>query len=140
MKRNICFRTWKTYRTHELGTVYVAPVDVVFDPVTIVQPDVLFIREVNEGIIADLNIQGVPDLCIEVLSPGTENVDRERKKTLYARFGVQEYWIVDPARESVAVYQLDDGAYVLHAEATGDAIIASDVVSGFETSARAIFP
>ncbi len=63
---------------HDLGVVYVAPTDVLLGPTTVVQPDILFIRHENIGIITKLNIQGPPDLCIEVLSPGTESVDRER--------------------------------------------------------------
>ena len=113
--------------------------DVILEPQTIVQPDLLFIRHANIDIIGEV-IEGAPDLCIEVLSPSTGLHDRHTKKSVYARCGVREYWIVDPARESVAVYDLDGDTYVLRAEVNGDAILSSTVLTGFQIAARAIFP
>jgi Uma2 family endonuclease len=124
--------------TNGLGVVIGAPMDVILEPQTIVQPDLLFIRHENIGIIGDI-IEGAPDLCIEVLSPSTGLHDRHTKKAVYARCGVREYWIVDPVRESVAVYDLDDGAYTLRAEASGDAVVSSLVLTGFAIPARTIF-
>jgi Uma2 family endonuclease len=125
--------------SHDLGKVYISPVDVILSPTTIVQPDVVFVRREHMEMITDQNIQGPPDLCVEVLSPGTESIDRERKKALYARFGVREYWIVDPVRETVTVFGLQDGAYVLRIEASGDGVVSSSVLTGFETPAEVIF-
>lgn len=124
---------------HDLGVVYVAPTDVLLSLTTVVQPDILFIRRDNIGIITELNIQGPPDLCIEVLSPSTESVDRERKMAVYARYGVQEYWIINPMRQMVSIYVRDGGLFTLKAEATGNDTITSDVVSGFQMSAQFIF-
>jgi Uma2 family endonuclease len=124
--------------TNGLGVVIGAPMDVILEPQTIVQPDLLFIRHENIGIIGDI-IEGAPDLCIEVLSPSTGLHDRHTKKAVYARCGVREYWIVDPVRESVAVYDLDDGTYTLRAEASGDAVVSSLVLTGFAIPARTIF-
>jgi Uma2 family endonuclease len=121
-----------------LGIVIGAPMDVIHEPQTIVQPDLLFIRHENFGIIGDI-IKGAPDLCIEVLSPSTGLHDRHTKKSVYARCAVREYWIVDPIRESVAIYDLNEGAYILRAEASGDTFVASRVLTGFETPARTIF-
>ena len=126
-------------KAHSLGKVYVAPTDVLLSPTTVVQPDILFIRRENMGIITELNIQGPPDLCIEVLSPSTESVDRERKMTVYARYGVQEYWIINPVRQMVSIYVRDGGMFALKAEATGNDTITSDVMTSFQTSARSIF-
>ncbi|MDQ2787438.1 MAG: Uma2 family endonuclease [Chloroflexota bacterium] len=124
---------------HRLGKVYVAPTDVLLSPTTVVQPDILFIRRENLGIITELNIQGPPDLCIEVLSPGTESVDRERKMAVYARYGVQEYWIINPMRQMVSIYACDSGIFALKREMTGNDMVISDVVSGFQTNTRSIF-
>ena len=126
-------------KAHGLGKVYVAPTDVLLGPTTVVQPDILFIRRENMGIITELNIQGPPDLCIEVLSPGTESVDCERKMAVYAHYGVQEQWIVNPLRQSVSIYRRDDDRFALRLEAIGDDAVASDVVTEFQTSARSIF-
>jgi Uma2 family endonuclease len=74
-----------------------------------------------------------------VLSPSTGLHDRHTKKSVYARCGVREHWIVDPVRESVAVYDLDGDVYTLRAEASGDAVVSSRVLTGFAIPARTIF-
>ena len=60
-----------------------------------VQPDLLFVSNERTHIITPENIQGTPDLVVEVLSPSTATRDRTFKRTLYARHGVKEYWMVD---------------------------------------------
>ena len=123
---------------HKLGEVVGAPIDVILEPNTIVQPDLLFIRRDNLGIIGNV-ISGAPDLCIEVLSPSTGLHDRYAKKAVYARCGVPEYWIVDPAHATVSVFALDGDTYVVHTEATGDDVVTSGVLTGFQISARSVF-
>ena len=94
---------------HELGKVYLAPFDVVLSDNDVVQPDVLFISRAHEHRITDKNVQGAPDLAIEILSPSTANRDLEDKHELYGRHGVLEYWIIDPVAETVAVHRQQDG-------------------------------
>lgn len=88
------------------GRVFVAPIDVVLSENDLVQPDLLFVAETHAHIVGPKNIQGPPDLVVEVLSPTTEAIDRGRKKDLYERSGVREYWMVDPARKAVEVHEL----------------------------------
>lgn len=126
-------------KARDLGKIYVAPVDVVLGPTTVVQPDVLFVRGEHMEIVTDQNIQGPPDLCVEVLSPGTESTDRERKKALYARFDVREYWIIDPIRRTVTIYTLEDGKFAFQGERSGDDLITSSVITGFQVRTDAIF-
>ena len=94
---------------HELGKVYVAPLDVVLSDTDVVQPDVLFISRTREDRITDANVRGAPDLVIEILSPSTADRDLEDKHELYGRHGVLEYWIIDPVAETVAVHRQRDG-------------------------------
>jgi Uma2 family endonuclease len=84
-------------REHGLGEVCVAPIDVVLDRgrALIVQPDLIFIARDRLGII-DRQIWGPPDLVVEVLSLGTARRDRTTKLGWYQRYGVREYWLVDP--------------------------------------------
>jgi Uma2 family endonuclease len=84
-------------------------------------------------------IEGAPDLCIEVLSPSTGLHDRYTKKAVYARCGVLEYWIVDPARGMVSVFERDGDTYVVRVEATGDDVVTSGVLTGFQIAARSVF-
>ncbi len=53
---------------------------------------------------------------------------------------MQEYWIVDPDRELVTVYVLDDGVYAAGIEATGDMVVTSRALTGFAEPARTLFP
>lgn len=88
---------------------FVAPTDVVFDEFNVVQPDVLVVCDKNK--ITEANIQGAPDLVVEVLSPATSLKDRREKKALYERFGVREYLVVHPGDETVDRYRLVDGRF-----------------------------
>ena len=92
-----------------LGTVLWAPTDVVLSPESVVQPDILFVSNERREIITKDNISGAPDLVIEILSPSTAERDRELKLALYTRYGVREYWIVDPEDSTVQVMDLGVG-------------------------------
>ncbi|EQD72414.1 protein containing DUF820, partial [mine drainage metagenome] len=81
------------------------------DPLQVVEPDLLFVSKVHLSIIGEKNIQGVPDLTVEILSPSTESSDRRVKHSLYERFGVLEYWIVDPESQTLQVFRLSAGRY-----------------------------
>ena len=94
-----------------LGTVYCAPFDVVLSDTNVVQPDLLFISNERAHIITPENIQGAPDLVVEILSPATAERDKIVKFELYAQHGVQEYWIVDPDARSITVFLLDGGEF-----------------------------
>lgn len=94
---------------HGLGEVLVSPFDVVFSQFDVVEPDVLYISKARAAVLTEKNVQGAPDLVIEVLSPTTAKTDRTIKLKLYARFGVAEYWIVDPEGPSVEVYRRPKG-------------------------------
>lgn len=88
---------------------FIAPTDVVLDDFNIVQPDIFVVC--NSAKITPQNIQGAPDLIIEVASPSTEIKDRREKKFLYEKFCVGEYIIVFPEREYLERYSLIDSAY-----------------------------
>ena len=95
-------------RRRDLGRVFVAPLDVVLSDTDVLQPDLLFVSRSREGIITDRNIQGPPDLVVEILSPGTSSRDRNIKRTRYAKFGVREYWLVDPENRTVEVLRASE--------------------------------
>ncbi len=96
---------------HTEGLILVAPMDVYFDTANVVQPDIIFIRNENLHIIKDGFVKGVPDLLVEILSPSNGKHDLFRKKALYERFGVLEYWIVDPVYCTLSQYIFEDGFY-----------------------------
>jgi Uma2 family endonuclease len=119
-------------RKGKLGRVFVAPVDVVLDSSNVVQPDLVFVAQPNCGIIEKRAIFGTPDVVVEFISPSSVRRDRYLKKALYARFGVKEYWIGDPANKSLEVLRLEDGVYQPFCSAEERGRITSSVVPGFE--------
>ena len=109
--QNIVSNFLITFKTNPRNPCYtgITPTDVVLDDDSVVQPDVFIVCD--GGKITDKNIQGAPDLIVEVVSPGTEVKDRREKKRLYERSGVKEYLIVFPEREYVERYVLKEGQY-----------------------------
>jgi Uma2 family endonuclease len=97
--------------THPVGTVLTAPCDVVLSDTDIVQPDLLYVHNNSQAHVTEQNIQGPPDVVVEILSPGTAARDRDLKRKRYGRFGVQEYWLVDPDRNTFEILVLKAGQY-----------------------------
>ena len=123
----------------DLGKLYFAPTDVIFSDSNVVQPDLLFISKEREHIRTPANIQGAPDLIVEILSPSSARRDWGYKRDLYARHEVKEYWIVDPANRIVSVMLLKNG--VLDLEATygeGDTVTSS-TLEGFSVDVDDLF-
>ncbi len=126
-------------RRHQLGRVFYAPYDVVLAEHDIVEPDIIFVATENAHIITEKNIQGAPDLVIEIVSPSSRERDRVRKFRRYARFGVPEYWIIEPDEETVEVFTLVEGKFELLHKCGIRGRVKSIVVKNFECAAREIF-
>lgn len=92
-------------RERRHGTLLFAPVDVVFSDVDVVQPDILWISRERTSILTKKNLQGAPDLVVEITSPGTKEKDENIKLKLYQKFGVKEFWLLDPERQVLSVFQ-----------------------------------
>lgn len=97
---------------HPIGRIIASPLDVIFGEFDVLEPDLIFVLNEHWDIIQDW-VRGAPDLVIEVLSPGSISMDRGPKLKAYARFGVSEYWIVDPDAHAIEVYRQGDGGYEL---------------------------
>ncbi len=119
-------------KRRKVGRVYEAPTDVVLDEENTVQPDLIFVANANLEIIQERAIFGTPDLLVELISPGSVRRDRADKKDLYARFGVKEYWIGDPANKSLEILTLKEGRYELHCAAEVSGKLTSLVLAGLE--------
>ena len=96
---------------YKLGEMLHAPLDVYFDENNVFQPDILFISNENISIIKDGKIKGAPDLIVEILSPATQKNDLGKKKDVYEKFGVKEYWTINPKDKATIVRYLDNGKY-----------------------------
>jgi Uma2 family endonuclease len=104
ISKNIGYEVERFVREKDPGKVFYAPCDVYLDDENVLQPDILFISKERRSIIGEKNIQGAPDLVIEILSEATAYRDLVKKKKLYERFGVKEYWIVDPQEKTIEIY------------------------------------
>lgn len=90
------------------GELYISPVDVILADDEVVQPDLLYISQNRLHIIKERGIFGVPDLCIEIVSPNSEKRDMVEKVDIYHRYGVQEYIAVDYEAKKVYQFLADD--------------------------------
>lgn len=127
---------WHYTRRVRTGTVYVAPFDVIFSDEDVVQPDVMFVTRDRDSITTERGIRGAPDLVIEVLSESTRKIDQTLKLKRYDRFGVREYWLVDPDAETVTIHRRT-GATLDRVDT--DEPITSPVLPGFSVASREIF-
>lgn len=109
------------------GIVLISPIDVYLDEGNTFQPDLVFIKTDNMDIIKESRIEGAPNLVIEILSPSTSANDKIRKKIQYERFGVEEYWIVDPVHRTVDQFLLQSGRFLLHATYGDQMTLTSDL-------------
>ncbi len=93
------------------GKLFHAPIDVYFDESNIVQPDLLWVAEDSQCFIGDKRLEGAPDLIVEILSPSTARRDKNKKFQLYEKYGVREYWLVDPQAQYIEVWRLENGKF-----------------------------
>lgn len=142
ISRNLEFILHGFVRVHGLGSVLYSPVDVVFGEGAareVAQPDIIFISRARASIIKEAEIQGAPDLVVEVLSPGTEVRDRGYKQHLYGRYGVGEYWIVDPEAQTIAVYRMTGAAFDLATRCTINDALTTPLFPGLVIGLEEVF-
>ena len=123
----------------KLGVLLAAPMDVLLSPHDVAQPDLLFISNERAGIITRANVQGAPDLVVEILSKSTRNRDERLKLERYERVGVREYWLLDPDRRAAWIYRREGGRLCLAAELFMGDVLTSPLLPGLEIRLAEIF-
>jgi Uma2 family endonuclease len=93
---------------HPVGKIYATPFDVHLDDLNVLQPDLLFVSRERYSILTERGASGAPNLVVEILSPSTARLDLDRKKKLYARHGVVEFWAIVPETRQVQIYRLQE--------------------------------
>lgn len=136
---NIAFEIEKFIRETDIGRVFPSPCDVYLDDENVLEPDVLFISRERLSIIGEKNIHGAPDLVIEILSENSAYRDMFKKKRLYARFGVKEYWIVEPEEKTVEIYSLEEDTFRLERRYSKDSILESPSLAGLKIKLCDVF-
>lgn len=130
----------RDYARQHGGFVVDSPIDVVFSETDVLQPDVLLFTAARAHLVdLDAPIRHAPDLCVEVLSPSTAAADRGRKLQMYARYGVPEYWIVDPAGR-LEMNQLTPDGFTVTISADATDHVTSPTLEGLTFSVRSILP
>ena len=122
-----------------IGRVFAAPLDVLLPHAQPVQPDVLVVLNHKLHVITDRGIEGPPDLVVEIASPGTRTHDRSTKLSAYARGGVPEYWLAEPADQTIELLVLEDGAYHSLGVFAGGALLPSRVLPGLPVRVEQFF-
>ena len=124
---------------NNLGTLYYSPLDVIFSEQEVYQPDIIFISNDNSNIIREKNIQGPPDMALEILSPETAYYDLREKFKVFEKCGVKEYWIVDPGLKKMEIYENKDKKFKIFSEAEGGGVVSSKVLDGLSISLIEVF-
>ena len=133
------WRMARFIREGGLGRLFFAPTDVVLSRTDVVQPDLLFISSARVDIITPANIQGAPDLIVEIHSDSTAERDKSFKRQLYANFDVKEYWLVDPEPATVSVLLLHENAYAEAATYTVGQTLTSPMLDGLSFNLDDLF-
>ena len=125
-----------------IGRLFYAPFDVVFSKFDVVEPDLLYLS--NERVsdaLTPLHVHGVPELVIEIGSPGTRKRDETIKRRLYERAGVEEYWVVDPEIDTIRVYRREAKTFARVVELSSEArdVLTTSLLPGLEIPLPRVF-
>jgi Uma2 family endonuclease len=124
------------------GRVFFARLDVILSFYDVVEPDLLVVAGDQLAIMTEKNIQGAPAIVVEILSPSTRKVDEVLKRRLFERTGVREYWLVDPRRDAIKIFERgSSGSFPTARElsrAAGD-VLTTPVLPGFSVPLAEVF-
>src|SRR5688500_10652946 len=132
--------TW--LEEHPVGQLFYAPLDVVFSHFDVVEPDLLYMSHARAAeVITTKHVSGVPELVIEIGSPGTRRRDETIKRRLYERMGVTEYWVVDPDLDAIRVYRRLGDRFERPIELSAEAgdVLTTPLLSGIESPIARVF-
>ena len=127
---------------HPIGRMFFAPFDVLFSRFDVVEPDLLYLSNARlVDVATPQHIRGAPELVVEIASPSTRSRDETIKRRLYERFGVSEYWLVDPDIDIVRIYRRDGNGFGRAVELRRDAgdVLTTTLLPGLEMPLARMF-
>jgi len=138
---NILFQFKRYLETNPIGVIVATP-GLILSQYSGVIPDLVFFsHQRGSEIIANERLIGAPEIAIEILSRGSENIARDRvaKRQLYSKHGVKEYWIVDSENRVIEIYRLEGANLELSATLKDDDLVTSPLLPAFGFAASEAF-
>jgi Uma2 family endonuclease len=138
---NIYFALRMHFENQGGGRAYFSPIDVVLPSENVLEPDIIVLIGDRLSLIGPKNVQGPPNIAVEVLSDGSRRKDEVTKRRLYERYGVDEYWIADPETETVKIYRRAGDTFERAVEISTDTggTITSPLLPGFALDVNKVF-
>ena len=115
VSRRLQFALMQALEVPGLAQIFNAPVDLLLEPTSVVQPDLVIVSAARASIVTSRALEGIPDVVVEILSPGSVDRDQYLKLRLYERFAIPEYWVVDPDHGMLVAHRLDANSYGIRA-------------------------
>ena len=139
---NLHFHIRLWLETRPVGRVFLSPYDIVLSMFDVVVPDlVYFSSERAAAVLTPKHAAGAPNLVVEIASPGTRQRDETIKRRIYERFGVDEYWVVDPELDSVRVFRRQGERFGRPVECSMEAgdVLTSPLLPGLDLPLTRVF-
>jgi Uma2 family endonuclease len=136
----VLFDTWLA--EHPIGECFCAPLDVLLSRFDVVEPDLLYVSNERASALAGgQHVAGVPDIVVEIGSPGTRKRDETIKRRLYESFGVTESWFVDPDIDVIRIYRRDGERFGRPVELSREAsdVLTTPLLPGLEITLARVF-
>ena len=115
----LCYILSSYIDANDLGELY-GDVGIIFGEYDVRRPDLLFFAKDRLHLIGEVAMEGPPDLCVEIISPSSGEIDRKQKFKQYQKGKVANYWIIDPDARTIEGYRLLKGKYVLAGSGMND--------------------
>jgi Uma2 family endonuclease len=124
---------------NNLGEIFTAPMDVVFNPIDTFQPDIFFLSNERLHLIGEKKIEGAPDLVVEILSRSNNPKEMGYKKVIYEMSDVKEYWIINLKKQILTQYENVEGEFIIRRVFEKKDTLTSLTIKGFETPMNKLF-
>lgn len=121
------------------GEIFFSPIDLYINSRNVFQPDLVYLADSNKDYLTERGIEGPPDIIVEIISPSNSYTDRNQKKNTYLKFGVKEYWIVDPGNKTIEIYTPAGGEDVPVCFTYKDEEVTSTIVKALRFNLKDIF-
>ncbi len=121
------------------GEIFFAPIDLYIDNKNVFQPDLAYVSAENKSVITNRGIEGPIEIVVEIISPSNSYTDRNQKKSSYLKFGIKEYWIVDPGNKSIEIYSPQSGGEVPIVFLSEEGLVASPLIKELKFELKDIF-